>query len=152
MTCDLQDKIYKNFVTYVFCLTFAYQRRFVLIAAAERWYLLAVETFFGVILTYFDGKDTTDSVCIKETITNSFRNRFATLVLKLPLKEPNNVFDLLRFHCFLVWPIYFIQLIAICSPSDFFIFQFYCADDLFSWRLVTGLWTDWYGYLYDYLG
>lgn len=107
---------------------------------------------FGVILTYFDGKDTTDSVCIKETITNSFRNRFATLVLKLPLKEPNNVFDLLRFHCFLVWPIYFIQLIAICSPSDFFIFQFYCVDDLFSWWLVTGLWTDWYGYLYDYLG
>ena len=100
MTCDLQDKIYKNFVTYVFCLTFAYQRRFVLIAAAERWYLLAVETFFGVILTYFDGKDTTDSVCIKETITNSFRNRFATLVLKLPLKEPNNVFGSFAFSLF----------------------------------------------------
>lgn len=100
MTCDLQDKIYKNFVTYVFCLTFAYQRRFVLIAAAERWYLLAVETFFGVILTYFDGKDTTDFVCIKETITNSFRNRFATLVLKLPLKEPNNVFGSFAFSLF----------------------------------------------------
>lgn len=100
MTCDLQDKIYKNFVTYVFCLTFAYQRRFVLIAAAERWYLLAVETFFGVILTYFDGKDTTDFVCIMETITNSFRNRFATLVLKLPLKEPNNVFGSFAFSLF----------------------------------------------------
>lgn len=100
MTCDLQDKIYKNFVTYVFCLTFSYQRRFVLIAAAERWYLLAVETFFGVILTYFDGKDTTDFVCIKETITNSFRNRFATLVLKLPLKEPNNVFGSFAFSLF----------------------------------------------------
>ena len=100
MTCDLQDKIYKNFVTYVFCLTFAYQRRFVLIATAERWYLLAVETFFGVILTYFDGKDTTDFVCIKETITNSFRNRFATLVLKLPLKEPNNVFGSFAFSLF----------------------------------------------------
>lgn len=100
MACDLQDKIYKNFVTYVFCLTFAYQRRFVLIAAAERWYLLAVETFFGVILTYFDGKDTTDFVCIKETITNSFRNRFATLVLKLPLKEPNNVFGSFAFSLF----------------------------------------------------
>lgn len=100
MTCDLQDKIYKNFVTCVFCLTFAYQRRFVLIAAAERWYLLAVETFFGVILTYFDGKDTTDFVCIKETITNSFRNRFATLVLKLPLKEPNNVFGSFAFSLF----------------------------------------------------
>lgn len=100
MTCDLQDKIYKNFVTYVFCLTFAYQRRFVLIAAAERWYLLAVETFFGVTLTYFDGKDTTDFVCIKETITNSFRNRFATLVLKLPLKEPNNVFGSFAFSLF----------------------------------------------------
>lgn len=100
MTCGLQDKIYKNFVTYVFCLTFAYQRRFVLIAAAERWYLLAVETFFGVILTYFDGKDTTDFVCIKETITNSFRNRFATLVLKLPLKEPNNVFGSFAFSLF----------------------------------------------------
>ena len=100
MTCDLQDNIYKNFVTYVFCLTFAYQRRFVLIAAAERWYLLAVETFFGVILTYFDGKDTTDFVCIKETITNSFRNRFATLVLKLPLKEPKNVFGSFAFSLF----------------------------------------------------
>ena len=55
---------------------------------------------FGVILTYLDGKDTTDFICIKETITNSFKNRFATLVLKLPLKEPNNVFGSFAFSLF----------------------------------------------------